>query len=239
MEELRYVASLGIRDVFFTDFTFEVRRDNTLELCRRMVEENLDLTWVCSSRAGTLDEELLTWMKRAGCHTILLGVESGDDKLLKEYSKGVTKEQMKNAFALCRKLKIRTLAHFIIGLPGETEETAEKTIEFSRELNSDIASFNVAVPALGTPLREKALKQGWLKHDALEFDASDAFPVMETPSFSKKMAWEWRNRAVKKFYFRPSYLWRMAVSSRSAYEWKILLLNGMAVLKSVFRKGKE
>jgi radical SAM superfamily enzyme YgiQ (UPF0313 family) len=239
MEELRYVTSLGIKDVFFTDFTFEVRRDNTLELCRRIVEEGLDLTWVCSSRANTLDEELLSWMKRAGCHTILLGVESGDEKLLNDYSKGVTKQQMRNTFTLCRKLKIRTLAHFIIGLPGETEETAQKTIEFSKELDSDIASFNVAVPALGTPLREQALKQGWLKNGTLEFDASDSYPVIETPVFSKEQAWAWRNRAVKKFYFRPSYLWKMAVSSRSAYEWKVLLLNGIAVLKSIFRKGKE
>ena len=164
LEELHYVASLGIKDVFFTDFTFEVNRNNTLELCQRMVKDKLDLTWVCSSRASTLDEELINWMHNAGCHTLLLGVESGDEGLLENYSKGVTKDDLRQAFALCRRYGIRTVGHFIIGLPGETEETAQKTIAFAKELNCDIASFNIAIPAPGTKLREigycRRLSQG-------------------------------------------------------------------------------
>lgn len=231
MEELRYVAGLGIKDIFFTDFTFEAHRKNTLEICRRIIAENLDLSWVCSSRASTLDRELLELMKRAGCHTVMLGVESGDDDLLVRYSKGVNKEQLRNIFALCRKLRIRTLGHFIIGLPGETEETARKTITFARELRCDIASFNIAMPALGTPLRETALQNGWLPEAQLEFDASDSYPVMETPEFSKEQAWKWRKKAVRSFYFRPSYLLKAALSARSFYQWKILVLNALALFK--------
>lgn len=237
MEELRYIVSLGIKEVFFTDFTFEARRKNTLELCQKMVNERLNLSWVCSSRANTLDRELLAWMKLAGCHTILIGVESGHEELLKIFSKGITKDQLKKTFSLCREMGIRTLGHFIIGLPGETVETVKKTIEFSKELNCDLASFNIAMPALGTPLREMALKSGWLQEDVLEFDASDSFPVLETPQFSKEQAWKWRNQAVKEFYFRPAYLWKMATSSYSAYQWKMLISNGLAVLKNVVRRA--
>lgn len=239
MEELRNISSLGIKEVFFTDFTFEARKENTLVICRKIIEEKLDLTWVCSSRANTLDEELLTLMKNAGCHTILLGVENGDERMLQNYSKGVTKDQMRKAFSLCKKLNIRTLGHFIIGLPGETEETVKKTIAFAKELDCDIASFNIAVPALGTPLRETALKHGWLSENTLEFDASDSFPVLETPGFSKVQAWEWRNRAIKQFYFRPSYWLKTAFSSRSFYQWKVLILNGAAVMKNIIKKGKN
>jgi radical SAM superfamily enzyme YgiQ (UPF0313 family) len=236
LEELRYICSLGIKEVYLIDFTFESRRQNTLELCQRMVDEGLDLTWICSSRASTLDKELLTWMKKAGCHTILLGVESGDDEMLESYSKGVTKDQMREVFGLCRELGIRTLGHFIIGLPGETVETVKKTIDFSLELDCDIASFNVAVPALGTPLRETSLEQGWLDESVLEFDSSGSFPVIETPQFSKQQAWEWRKKAVRKFYFRPSYIWRTAFAARSLYQWKILVLNGLAIFWSIFKK---
>jgi radical SAM superfamily enzyme YgiQ (UPF0313 family) len=239
MEELRHIAGLGIKEIFFTDFTFEARRSNTLDLCRRIVEEGLDLSWVCSSRANTLDDELLSWMKKAGCHTLLLGVENGDEGLLARYSKGVTKEQLRRAFSLCRKYRIRTLGHFIIGLPGETEETVRKTIDFSKELDCDIASFNIAVPALGTPLREAALKNGWLQEDVMEFDASESYPTLETPEFARHQAWEWRNRAVREFYFRPSYIWKMAASTRSLNQWKILVLNGWAVLKGSLAKGKS
>lgn len=231
LEELRRIVSLGIKEVFFMDFTFEARRRNTLELCQRMVKEGLDLSWVCSSRAGTLDEELLTWMKEAGCHTLLLGVESGDEELLRDYSKGVTKEQMRLAFSLARRLGIRTLGHFIIGLPGETEETARKTIEFAKELDCDIASFNIAVPVLGTPLRQESVAKGYLKDEGLVFDSSDAYPVLETPQFSKEQAWKWRKRAIREFYFRPGYLWRLATQARSFYQWKLLLLNGFALIR--------
>ncbi len=239
LEELRHIRSLGIKEVFFMDFTFEARRRNALALCQRMVQERLDLSWVCSSRAGTLDEELLTWMKRAGCHTLLLGVESGDEKLLEDYSKGVTKEQMRRAFSLCRTLGIRTLGHFIIGLPGETEETAKKTIAFAKELDCDIASFNIAVPVLGTPLREAALRRGYLEDEGLVFDSSDAYPVLETPWFSKEQAWKWRKRAIRAFYFRPRYLWRLATQARSLYQWKLLVLNGLALVRGLFSGGKS
>jgi len=236
LEELHYVASLGIKDVFFTDFTFEVNRKNTLELCQRMVKDKLDLTWVCSSRASTLDEELIKWMHNAGCHTLLLGVESGDESLLETYSKGMTKDDLRQAFALCRRYGIRTVGHFIIGLPGETEETARKTIDFAKELDCDIASFNIAIPAPGTKLRETAIAEGYLKDDGMVFDATDSYPPMETDTFSREQAWKWRKRAVKEFYFRPSYIWRTATTVRSWYQWKLLVLNGLALVRQVFLK---
>jgi len=238
MDELRYIVSLGIKEVFFEDFTFEARRERVLNLCRLMVEESLDLTWVCSSRANTLDRELLSWMKLAGCHTVLIGVESGDEKMLERYSKGVNKDQVRKAFSLCQELGLRTLGHFIIGLPGETVQTVRKTINFSKELDCDLASFNIAVPALGTKMREQALRKGWLDEDEIEFNGSDSYPVLETPQFSKKQVWEWRKRAIRKFYLRPSYLWKMATASRSTYQWKILILNGLAVLKHALKRGK-
>jgi len=237
LDELRQVAGLGIREVFFTDFTFEARRAHALEVCRRMAGEKIDLTWTCSSRANTLDEELLSAMKTAGCHTLLIGVESGNEEILKTYSKGVSKDDVRRAFALCRRFGIRTLAHFIIGLPGETENTVRETLRFSRELDCDFASFNIAVPALGTPLREKAVRNGWLKETVLEFDSSASFPVIETPQFSKEQAWMWRNRAMREFYFRPSRLWKMARGSLSPYQWRILIRNGLAVARQAFGKG--
>jgi radical SAM superfamily enzyme YgiQ (UPF0313 family) len=177
-------------------------------------------------------------MKEAGCHTLLLGVESGDEQLLREYSKGVTKDQMRTAFSLCRKLGIRTLGHFIIGLPGETDLTAQKTIHFAKELDCDIASFNIAVPVVGTPLRERALNEGYMEDEGLVFDSSDAYPVLETPQFSKEQAWKWRKRAIRQFYFRPAYLFRLATQARSLYQWKLLVLNGFALIRRLILPGK-
>ncbi|MDW7761284.1 MAG: radical SAM protein [Acidobacteriota bacterium] len=235
LDELRRVVSLRIKEVFFSDFTFEAKRKNAMELCRRMAEEKLDLSWTCSSRANTLDRELLIRMKRAGCHTILIGVESGNASLLKQYSKGVTKDDMRRAFSQCREIGIRTLGHFIIGLPGETEFTVQETIRFSKELDCDLASFNIAVPALGTPLRDQALKNRWLHGDALEFDASGSFPVIETPDFSKAHALFWQRRAIQEFYSRPTRLARHALAAGSLYQWRILIRNGWALFRDFLR----
>ena len=162
-----------------------------------------------------------------------------DKELLEKYSKGETKTQIREAFSLCQELGIKTLGHFIIGLPGETVQTVQKTIDFAKELDCDLASFNIAIPALGTPLREMALKNVWLRESVLEFDASDSYPVLETPQFSREQTWEWRKRAIKEFYFRPSYLWKMATASCSLYQWKVLILNGLAVLKNVLKGDKD
>ena len=236
MDELRYISSLGIKEVFFTDFTFEANRNNAIRICETMIEEGLDLTWSCSSRANLLDRELLALMKKAGCHTILIGVESGDESLLIKYSKGVKLDQIRRAFSLCRELKIRTLAHFIIGLPGETVDSVKKTIKLAKELDCDFASFNIAVPPLGTPLREMALSQGWLKGEVMEFDSSESYPVMETDYFSKEDAWKWRRKAIISFYFRPSYILKRIFTSRSLYQWKIIILNGLSLLKKYLIK---
>jgi len=70
--------------------------------------------------------------------------------------------------------------------------------------------------------------------DSINFDSSDSYPVLETSRFSREQAWKWRKKALRQFYFRPSYLWKMATASRSAYQWKVLILNGLAVVRHVF-----
>ena len=232
LEELRYIRSLGIKEVFFEDFTFEANRKNTEAICRRMIEEKLNLSWICSSRVNTLDEPLLKLMKQAGCHTVMLGVESGDEALLRRYTKGIRINQIEQAFALCRSLSIKTLGHFIIGLPGETEETIRKTINLAKKINCDYASFNIAIPAFGTKLRREAMEKGYIAKDADVLDSSRAFPTIETEQLSKRKVLYWRNRAIREFYFRPGYILRRLLIARTLYEWKILFKNGLEIFKA-------
>ena len=130
-----------------------------------------------------------------------------------------------------RSVGVLSYGLFVLGLPGETRSSLDETLDFALELDCDIASFNIAVPVLGTPLREVSLAKGYLKDGGMVFDSSDAYPVLETPQFSKEQAWKWRKRAIKEFYFRPGYLWRLATQARSLYQWKLLLLNGFALLR--------
>ncbi|MDI6784746.1 MAG: radical SAM protein, partial [bacterium] len=198
--ELQFLKEkFGIREAWVKDLTFAANRKHAVEFCTAMMASKLDYSWVCLSRVNVVDEELLTLMKSAGCHTIQFGVESGDTQILEQYAKGIRKEQVVKIFSFCRKLGIRTLAHFMLGLPSETEESALKTIEFAKQLQPDFASFNIAVPRMGTKFRQEAIDHGWTSAAADVLDNSVAFPVLETPMMPKEKLWHLRNYAIRSF----------------------------------------
>ncbi|RJP18990.1 MAG: radical SAM protein [Candidatus Omnitrophota bacterium] len=236
MQELHHVKRLGIRELWIKDLTFGVNRSHSTEFLHRLINENLQLDWITLSRVDVMDEEMLTLMSQAGCHTIQFGVESADQGILNSIEKQIEPQRVRDTFALCRKLNIRTLAHFIIGLPGETEETARATIEFAKEIEPDYASFNVAAPRMGTDLREKAIREGWTSKDADAIDNSIAFPQMEIGTLSGERIRELRNQAIREFHLRPSYLWRKATGWRSVYELGRDARNGLALLRSTLYK---
>jgi radical SAM superfamily enzyme YgiQ (UPF0313 family) len=161
----------------------------------------------------------------------MLGVESADEGILRRYNKDITLKQIEDTFKLCKSLSIRTLAHFIIGLPGETDKTAKKTIEFAKSLDCDFASFNTAIPAFGTKLRKDSIEGGFICGEADILDSSQAFPVIATDTLSPQRVLYWRNRAIREFYFRPGYLCRRLFNARTLYEWKIIFKNGLAIFR--------
>ncbi len=219
MRELHYLRSLGIRDLWIKDLTFFANRKHHRELCEALIRENLGFGWACLSRVNVQDEETLELMARAGCHTIQFGVESPTDEILKYINKQISNDQVKHVFRTCRKLGIRTLAHYVIGFPGETPETAEATIRYAIELDSDFASFNVATPKVGTPFREEAVAQGWTDASMdVVLDNSRSMPVVNVGTISPEDVQRYRNRAILKFHLRPRYIWRTFRSTRSVQE---------------------
>ncbi|MFH1741405.1 MAG: radical SAM protein [bacterium] len=239
MQELRYVRDLGYRELWVKDVTFGVNRKHTQAFLQDLEKESLGFSWVALSRVDVVNEELLQLMARTGCHTIQLGVESADEKILDSIDKQIRPERVKEIFQLCRKLKIRTLAHFIIGLPGETEESAQQTIEFSKELDPDFASFNIATPKVGTPLRSEAIERGWTDPEVDTLDNSTAFPAMEIGSLSSQRVWELRNQAIREFHLRPHYLIRKAMGVRTPWELYRSIQNAFVLLRSTCEHPKK
>lgn len=230
IEELKCLASLGIKEVDFTDQTFTAVRAHTLDLCQKIIKEKIGITWICRTRVDVLDRKLLELMKKAGCHAINLGVESSNEEIIILYTKRIRKDQVEKAFKMCHELGITTLAYFIIGLPGETKKTARETIVFAKKLDPDYASFTVATPDYGTPLREEAIKKGWVTKKELEFD-STLSPVISTPELSAEQAFVLRREAVREFYLRPSYVFKKILEVRSLRQAKLLVQNGLSLLQ--------
>ena len=235
MAEFKLLKRLGKREIFFIDQSFGVDRARTLELCARMREEGFDFGWACFSRVDLLTDELIAAMQLAGCHTIMLGVETASPALLEIYRKGYTKEQIRKAFRLCQARKIRTVATFILGLPEETEQSAHDTMTFARELGCDFASFNIAVPRMGTHLRQKAIRECLISPELVTMDQAGDRIAMPTRHLTKQQVKKLRNRAMIHFYLRPGYLWQRAVGIRTWYELGEHLSEGWYLLKGIWQ----
>ncbi len=236
IEELKAVEAMGIREVLFKDGTFTASRKYVEKLCNEMKREKLGFKWVCWTRIDRVDEELLFLMKSAGCHSVFFGVESGNDNILQMHKTGFSKEKIKSAFRQCQRLGLRTMGTFILGLPGETEETIIDTIEFAKELGCDYASFNIATPRMGTNLREEAIREKWISEDETVLDSSFSVSMETSPALSGEKLAKLQKRANREFYLRPSYILRRVLKARSAGELMSLIGEGISLIKNVFRR---
>jgi len=202
------ISRFDIRDFFIWSETFVVDKSYVAELCAMMLDRNLDISWTCNSRVDRVDADLLALMARAGCWMISYGIESGDQGVLDRAAKGITVDQIHTAVRLTKRAGIKTAAHFILGLPGETQQSMEKTITLAKKLGVHIAQFYAAVPFPGSRLYEQARQQGWIKEQepgAMNQDHA----VMELPGLSAETVNRYRRRAYRSFYFRPAALLRI------------------------------
>jgi radical SAM superfamily enzyme YgiQ (UPF0313 family) len=165
LDEMEYIYSLGIKEVFFFDQTFAARKEDAVIFCEEMIKRKLKIKWICMSRVDVTDKKLLRLMKDAGCHTIQYGVESGSDSILEKSHKGVGTDKYYDIFNYCKEIGIRTLGHFIVGLPGETKETIERTRRFIKEIKPEQLQVSVVTPFPGTELYEWCRKHGYLITD--------------------------------------------------------------------------
>lgn len=203
LEEIDYdCRRFGIRDFFFWAETFVVNRNYVQEICQGILERGLHISWTANSRVDTVDQELLYLMARAGCWMLSFGIESASQAVLDEAKKGSRVADTREAVRAARKAGIKTVGHFILGLPGETAETLEQTIALATSLKLDLAQFYCAVPFPGSRLYERALQEGWIdRSDFSRFNQNSA--LMHLPGLSPEEVNRCRLRAYKRFYTRP------------------------------------
>jgi len=193
----------GISDFFFWAETFVVNKDYVRRLCRAMLERNVRIAWTANSRVDTVDAELLALMAEAGCWMISFGIESASQAVLDRADKGTRVSDAMAAVQLARRAGIKTVGHFILGLPGETEVSLEETIVFAGKLKLDLAQFYCAVPFPGSRLYERALKEGWINPpDFSNFNQNT--PLLNLPALPAGLVSRYRARAYRRFYTSPA-----------------------------------
>ena len=231
-EELERLVELGVRSVNMYADLFTVSREQVMGLCELMTERGIQLRWTCNSRVDFVDPEMLQLMRQAGCWMISWGIESGSEDILRRCRKGIKPDQVERALSWAKDAGILNWGYFIIGLPGETEETIRETIRFSKKLPLDLVLFHIAAPHPGSPFFFEVVEKGWFRPgtqwEQVDMDRST---VLDYPHLRAEELELWAQRAFREWALRPgpmlTYL-RMLLKSPSL--WRPSLRIGLESL---------
>ncbi len=201
VQELQDVRPM-VEDIFFHTDNFTFDPDYVKTFCKALIQSGLGFRWVCNSRVDTIDEEMVRLMRDAGCWLISFGIESGDQGILDGCKKGISVKQAKKAIQIVRENGVMASGHFIFGLPGETEKTAEKTIRFATTLPLNFAEFYIATPFPGSELYESVKDTLSLKWDSIGYDKDPYESYLDLRGLKK--------RGYRSFYLRPVKMFDLA-----------------------------
>ena len=228
IEEIKLLYDkYGIREIHIEDDNFTFNRQFVMDFCRKLKEENLNITWTCPNgvRLDTLDKELLLTMKDAGLYSISVGVESGSERILKDMKKNLTKEKIREKINLIKDCGLEVSGFFIIGYPTETREDIMETIDFALSLNLKRAGFSLFKPFPGTEATRQLVEKGELEEmsdeDWSRFVLADA--VYAPPGFTREEMKKLRKQALTRFYFRPKIILKFISEIRSPAHLKIVI----------------
>lgn len=219
IKDIRFnVEKYGCNNFVFKDSTFTANKKWAAEFCDALIASGLNIKWRCNTRVNLVPQPLLAKMREAGCYVINFGVESGHPTILKNIQKETKIEDVYDAHRRCRQLGIRTYATFLMGSPGETDETALATMTVAKGIRPNLAMFFVNTAYPGTPLYEQAVAEGmveprWWARQAWDPRKNSAFQVrwgwtaagaLKIPGFDSEA---WQRRATRAFYLRPFFIW--------------------------------
>lgn len=223
----------GIRNFLFRSDLFTANKEWVMDLCSKIKEEGLDITWACNSRVDTANEKMLRAMREAGCWLIAYGVESGSQEILDKMNKRIKLEDAEKALNLTRKVGLKSSIYFLFGLPWDSPEVFKDDLKFAKKLNPDFLEIFYVYPFPGTELYRIAIEEGLLKKGEIPKSAYD-HPAMPTKQMSIEELAQWRRKFLKRFYLRPSYILKTLSGIRSPKMLFNYIRVGFAQLKDFF-----
>ena len=210
-DEMAYLKKLfpEVKEYFFDDDTFTANLPRARDIAKKIAP--LGVTWSCNSRAN-LDYDNIKLLKDNGLRLFLVGYESGNDEILKNIKKGVTTDEMRRFTKACNQAGVIIHGTFILGLPVETQETIQQTLDFAKELDVFSIQVSLAAPYPGTELYEQARLNGWFaKKEKTDLLGGEGYQssTIEYPGLSKEKIFEEVDRFYRAYYFRPKPILRI------------------------------
>lgn len=212
VEEFEYIKTdlSQVEEVGIEDDTFAADRAHALRISELLIKKNLNMPWYAASRAD-LDFETMWAMKSAGCRSLMVGFESGSQKILDNIHKGITIDTMLRFSSDAKRAGLLVHGCFMIGNPGETPVTVQETLEFAERLNCDTAQFFPLMVYPGTEAYEWAKSAGYIASgDFSEWVTKEGLhkSVVSTPELSAEELLKFSDYARRRFYLRPGYVWQ-------------------------------
>ena len=238
IEEIKdCVNRFKIKEISFWDDTMSYHKKWMKEFLELLINENLDLVWSCYAAVNTVDKEILTLMRKAGCWNIFYGYETAIDELaenIQTNKKNKNFQRMKQVAKWTKEVGIEVRGSFLIGLPGETPELAKQTVQNAIELDPDYAQFTLVCPYPGTKLAKEIEQGKWGKFITRDLEEYQCWNVTWLPEGyeSPKQLKDMERYAFRKFYLRPSYILKRILKIRSLEDIKRYLKGGTALIKS-------
>jgi anaerobic magnesium-protoporphyrin IX monomethyl ester cyclase len=200
VEQLEQLYRRGITFFYISDDTFTMKKDRVIEICKKINEKDLKITWFSISRVNFVDEEMLYWMRMAGCIQISYGVESGSEKIRNMLNKNIRTDDIKRAFALTTKYGILSRAYFIYGSPGESHETIQETIDLIHEIKPLSTIFYILDIFPGTALYEDFKRRTKLNDDVWLNRIEDTMYFESDSRLSKGMIMDFGQKLRSDYY---------------------------------------
>lgn len=220
IKECYYIHNIREFDIFDSSFTVDKKR--VIDLCKLIISSNMNFEWSVRTRVDLVDKEMLRYMSKSGCKRIYYGIESGEPKVLENLRRETDLKKVKKIIDITKKNNIDSFGYFMIGSPGETEETIKKTISFAKSLNLDYAQFSKLSTLPATDLYDL-----WKEHFSYDYWKEFMIDpkkrkVMQryNCSLDDEEISSWVKKAYREFYFRPSYILSSIFKIRSFKELK-------------------
>ena len=233
-KKIIYFMRQGYKEIYFRDDSFFVNKKRDTKICQEIIDRKLNVSWVANARIGMIDKETIGLAKRAGCHTIKFGVESGDQTILDKSNKGYIIEKAYETFKWAEEVDISTHAHCMLGMPGDNEKSIKKTINFVKELNATTASFGICTPYPGAALYDEVLR---LYPEIGDGSSSDLSKLHISGLFNeiyadikKEELEEYVKKAYRSFYLRPKVFYQLLKQIRTIDDIKRITLAGARIL---------
>jgi radical SAM superfamily enzyme YgiQ (UPF0313 family) len=207
LDEMEYCKKEHkIFDFLFWEEIFTLDRDFGIGLCEAIGRKGWNVSWATTTRADCVDKEILITMKKNGCSLLGLGIETTHQHILDNANKNESVDDIRRAVELCKEVGLKTMGHFIFGLPGETPETAHETIMSAREFGLDYMQCYAAVPYPKTSLGEMAREKGWITSEKWADYDFGGRSILDTGTISPEEVDRARTNMFRKFYFRLGYI---------------------------------